>query len=371
MSKKMADVSVDPECNDPKELFGQGVRAYILQNYEAAVAALSKASELLVNEHQDDMHESLGEIYLFYGKALLGLSREESEALGDALPKNEESENEEEEEEEGSEDAGETKTEENNVSSSVSGKGEPENGKEETKETENLLSSSSDDPGPSTSKGDGAEPSDDQQESEDVTSDLQVAWEVLEFAKQIFQKLDEKKSLAEALIVLGEVSLESENFESAINDIKQGLELQKGLFAKDSRTVAETLYKLGMAYSTNSQMDEAIQSFTNSLEYLKNRITTLKEIKPPTQEHDDEIEEIQGLIPEIEDKIADMHVYKDEAIKKVTEAITESTKKQEAASSNSNGNARVSDISHLVKRKRKIEEADNGSEGPTPKKPAV
>ncbi|XP_066258431.1 protein HGV2 isoform X2 [Euwallacea similis] len=368
----MADVSVDPECNDPKELFGQGVRAYILQNYEAAVVALSKASELLVNEHQDDMHDSLGEIYLYYGKALLGLSREESEALGDALPKNEESENEEEEKEEVSEDAGETKTEENNVSSSVSGNGEPENGKEETKETDNLLSSSSDDPGPSTSKGDGAESLDDQQESEDVTSDLQVAWEVLEFAKQIFQKLNEKKSLAEALIVLGEVSLESENFESAINDIKQGLELQKELFAKDSRTVAETLYKLGMAYSTNSQMDEAIQSFTNSLEYLKHRIATLKEIKPPTQEHDDEIEEIQGLIPEIEDKIADMHVYKDEAIKKVTEAIAESTKKQEAASSNSNGNARVSDISHLVKRKRKIEEVDNSSEGPTSsKKPAV
>lgn len=68
-----------------------------------AVAALSKASELLVAEHNDDMHESLGEVYLYYGKALLGLSREQNEALGDAVPKNsaDDSDVEEEEQDEG------------------------------------------------------------------------------------------------------------------------------------------------------------------------------------------------------------------------------------------------------------------------------
>jgi len=69
---------------------------------------------------------------------------------------------------------------------------------------------------------------------------------------------------------------------------------------------------LGMAYATNSQIDEAIASFNGSLEYLKNRITTLEEIKAMTQEQKDEVEEIKGLIPDIEDKIADLGVYKEE-----------------------------------------------------------
>lgn len=98
----MADIQVDLENKNGEELFAQGVRAYIMEDYNAAVAALSKTSELYAAEHGDDQHESLGEVYLYYGKALLGLSREESEALGDAVPKNvdegEESEGEDEEE---------------------------------------------------------------------------------------------------------------------------------------------------------------------------------------------------------------------------------------------------------------------------------
>lgn len=78
----MADVVVDPENTNSKQLLGQGIKAYILQDYETAVTALSKASELLVAEHGDDLHESLGEVYLYYGKALLGLSREEPNVLG-------------------------------------------------------------------------------------------------------------------------------------------------------------------------------------------------------------------------------------------------------------------------------------------------
>lgn len=46
-------------------------------------------------------------------------------------------------------------------------------------------------------------------------TDLQVAWEVLELAKRIFEKRKERglQKLAQTYIVLGEVSMESENFE--------------------------------------------------------------------------------------------------------------------------------------------------------------
>lgn len=78
----MADVVLDLEKKNSRELLALGIKAYVLQDYEASVAALSKASELLVLEHKDDLHDSLGVVYLHYGKALLGLSRDQSNVLG-------------------------------------------------------------------------------------------------------------------------------------------------------------------------------------------------------------------------------------------------------------------------------------------------
>lgn len=151
-------------------------------------------------------------------------------------------------------------------------------------------------------------------ENEDEASDLQLAWEVLELAKKIYQRQGEngKKHLAETLIVLGEISLENENLSDAIEDIKKGLEIQKTLFEKDSRVIAGTFYKLGIAYSTDSQIDQAVESFQGCLEYLKNRIANLENVEEKKNDIDDEIKEIQSLIPDIEEKINDMKTYKDE-----------------------------------------------------------
>lgn len=158
------------------------------------------------------------------------------------------------------------------------------------------------------------ESTDEKAENEDEASDLQVAWEVLELAKKIYVRQGDngKRHLAETLIVLGEISLESENFSAAIEDIKQGLEIQKTLFEKDSRKIAETYYKLGIAYSTDSQIEEAIQSFNGSLEYLKNRVANLEQKDDKKDEIEEEIKEIRSLIPDIEEKIADMKSYRDE-----------------------------------------------------------
>lgn len=106
--------------------------------------------------------------------------------------------------------------------------------------------------------------------------------------------------------------MESENFSAAIEDIKQGLEIQKTLYEKDSRKIAETFYKLGIAYSTNSQIDEAIQSFNGSLESLKNRIVNIEKLEDKKDEVQEEVLEIKSLIPDIEEKIADMKTYKEE-----------------------------------------------------------
>lgn len=153
-------------------------------------------------------------------------------------------------------------------------------------------------------------------EENEELSDLQVAWEVLELAKRIFTSRgdDGKKNLAETLIILGEISLESGNFPSAIEDMVQGLEIQKKLFGNDSRTIAETYYKLGGAYSTNGQIDEAIESFSFSLEYLQNKVNSLKKDEKQKEANSEEIEELDTLIPEIQEKIADMKALKTEVL---------------------------------------------------------
>lgn len=148
-------------------------------------------------------------------------------------------------------------------------------------------------------------------ETTDELTDLQVAWEVLELAKSIFRERGEqgKKLLAETFTALGEISLESGNYPSAIDDITEGLNIQKTLFGNDNRTVAETYYKLGGAFATNGQVKEAIESFQSSINYLQNKLENLNKDKDNNKE---EIDELNSLIPEVEEKIADMKNMKDE-----------------------------------------------------------
>lgn len=71
---------------DATEIIRQGTRAYIIRDYKNAVQMLSTGIEIFVNKY-GEKYDSLGEVYLNYGKSLLELSREESDPLGDAVPR--------------------------------------------------------------------------------------------------------------------------------------------------------------------------------------------------------------------------------------------------------------------------------------------
>lgn len=146
---------------------------------------------------------------------------------------------------------------------------------------------------------------------DDNPTDLQLAWEVLELAKIIFKGRAEKgeKSLADTLVSLGEVSMESENFASAINDIKDGIEIQERICEKHSRILSESYYKLGIAYAANNQLDEAVQYFEKSHAILVDRSSVLEK---DAENNRDELKELKGLIPEIQEKITDTRNFKNE-----------------------------------------------------------
>jgi hypothetical protein len=102
----MADVSEEVPIKDATTAISQGKRHLLVRDYHLAVVVLAQACELLAQEHGETGDE-MGELYLLYGRALLGLAREEAGVLGGGVPGSEEAsqdeQGEEEEEEESEE----------------------------------------------------------------------------------------------------------------------------------------------------------------------------------------------------------------------------------------------------------------------------
>ena len=81
-------------------------------------------------------------------------------------------------------------------------------------------------------------------ESKEEPSNLQLAWEMLEVAKVVYSKMvtenKEDLSIMEklccTLCLIGEVSIENENYKQAVEDFQDCLKRQEK-FAKDSRYV--------------------------------------------------------------------------------------------------------------------------------------
>merc|ERR1711922_128986 len=161
-------------------------------------------------------------------------------------------------------------------------------------------------------------------EDEEEPSNLQLAWEMLELARVAFTtklrdiKKEDKKALemkiCETLLLLGEVSLENETYEQAVQDITECLNKRKVLHPADSRRIAETQYQLGVALGHFEKFDEAIKSLNEAIACLKLRMENLKNKTSSVDEtkaddafysRETEITELESLIPEIEEKIQD------------------------------------------------------------------
>lgn len=484
----MADIADNVPFTNPETAISQGKRHLLVRDYTMAVTALAQACELLAKKHGDTADE-LGEPYLLYGRALLGLAREEAGVLGGGVPGSEESQenedcedddedemegegdeenlgkiNEDEKEEdeekededmeedkEVKEEKEETKEEDKEVKEKVPAKeeNEEEKKKEETKEekkedekkeedvkkekkaddkenvkeekaketeekvkqdekaeesktkennavegegkteTVNDASSSKQQNGDVQENGeqDGEEIAN---EEEDEVNNLQVAWEVLELAKLVLLKRGPSgwKLLADSYRLLGEVAMEGGNHKGALHDLHGCLNLLEKIEPREPRAIAEIHYQLGLAHSLGNDFDASIEEFNKATMLLESRIKELEAITEAPKTDDPfytiegEIQELKDLLPEIQEKISDMKDFKQEACKLVIESI-----RSEIASGSSNGagpsssdassgsssapkvTKPVSDISHLVRKKRKAEESETDINVQVCKKP--
>ncbi|XP_026507681.1 nuclear autoantigenic sperm protein isoform X2 [Terrapene carolina triunguis] len=214
---------------------------------------------------------------------------------------------------------------------------------------------------------------------EDEVGNLELAWDMLELAKVIYKRQETKEAqlhAAQAHLKLGEVSVESENYAQAIEEFQACLALQQKYLEAHDRLLAESHYQLALAYHYNSQFDEAILQFSKSVEVIDKRMVMLteriKKAEGGSTEDEKEIEELKGLLPEIKEKIEDSKESQKSA--RVAElalkatlvggATSSFTQSEESCSVSTipvrkpadGASQCVTDISHLVRKKRKPEE---------------
>ncbi|KAL6458106.1 hypothetical protein MHYP_G00333360 [Metynnis hypsauchen] len=225
----------------------------------------------------------------------------------------------------------------------------------------------------------------DKESEEDEVGNLQLAWEMLEVAKVIYKRKESKEDqlmAAQIFLKLGEVGAESGNYTQALEDFQECLAIQLKHLPTHSRLLAETHYQLGTTFNYTAQYSQAIEHFNNSIKVIESRLAMLQEAIDKAEGADEakeekiELEELKQLLPEIAEKIEDAKESQKTAAA-ASEAIhqtlggastsafpaenggpSSSTASQIAVkpADGASSSKAASDISHLVRKKRKPEE---------------
>ncbi|XP_068240498.1 histone-binding protein N1/N2-like isoform X2 [Palaemon carinicauda] len=366
--------------------FAQGKRHLIVGDIQSAVNSLQEACTLLADQYGETAPEC-GDAYFCYGKALLEMARMESGVIGNAL-----------EGEEGSVENTDDDSEADGESQEGDGEGEGEGeGEGDSPDGENQEGEAQEgEAQEGENEGEGDKTEDDDEE----VSNLQLSWEMLEVAKNIFEKQTDanpkmKQKVAEVFLKLGEVGLESENYAQGIEDFKSCLELQKSVLDADNRCIAETQYQLGIAFSFVDEFDLAIECFKAAVDVLESRISNLEKMKKekldwteeqrvkdaatrvdPFYTEQGEIDELNQLLPEIKEKIVDMEQMKKDSHERVKATaaaelakLSKGEPSQGSSSSSSSSQNPFSGASTssskeakpimVVRKKRKLEEGES------------
>uniref|UniRef100_A0A3B3BTY6 Nuclear autoantigenic sperm protein (histone-binding) n=1 Tax=Oryzias melastigma TaxID=30732 RepID=A0A3B3BTY6_ORYME len=229
-----------------------------------------------------------------------------------------------------------------------------------------------------------------QENEEDDVGNLQLAWEMLEVAKLIYKRKegkDDQLMAAQAHLKLGEVGAETGNYPQALEDFQECLSIQLRHLPPHSRLLAETHYHVATTLCYMDEYRQAIQHYNSSIEVIENRLTMLQKVIDAAEgddgaaEEKSELEELKQLLPEIREKVEDAKESlrtasaASQAIQQTlggtsssstflcenggpsssTAAFAESSQDPGKCDSSSSSKA-ASDISHLVRKKRKPEE---------------
>ncbi|XP_077464036.1 nuclear autoantigenic sperm protein isoform X4 [Stigmatopora argus] len=352
-SAAVTDSSVDVS-EEAKKLIGTGNRHLVMGDVVSAVGVFQEACGMLAARYGDTADEC-GEAFFLCGKSLLELARMENTVLGNAL------------------------------------EGVPEESEDEVQPSDPNIESANnlddDDDGDDEDDDDEEEGDGSGNKEEDEVGNLQLAWEMLEVAKVIYKRKESKEDqlmAAQAFLKLGEVGAETGNYPQALEDFQECLTLQLKHLPPHSRLLAETHYHVATTLCYMDQYSQAIQHYNSSIRVIETRLAMLQDLldaadgKETTTEARTEVEDLKQLLPDIREKIEDaLETQKTASAASLaiqqtlggastsSEALSENrgpsafslpTQNREKSADGASSSKMTSDISHLVRKKRKPEE---------------
>ncbi|KAJ2081714.1 hypothetical protein H4R24_002111 [Coemansia sp. RSA 988] len=366
---KQADISETATANDSQSAFGAvmpviadllevGTRAFALGDWEEAIENFGELSSITEQTFGSES-QRYADCLVMYGRALLQHAIEQNallaqKALAEAATGNSSKDEDKE--------AVPSKA-------NINFEGEPD-----FREVEGLEQAAADsgmEEG-SSSKGkqadNGIAAENEGAEEEEDEDDFAAAWDILDLARVIQEKETDSKSqlkYAETLMLLGDVSMESENFAQAVNDFTAALNVKLQHLDDDNRELAELYYKVALALEYNNDTAKALELMEDVQRILGNRLKALELSDKPEDKED-----AASLKEVLEDVAAKVEEWKSppkpvdlSAMTPEENAIAERAKemfKQAMESGN------IKDISNLVKPNKKRTEAEQADANGNP-----
>ncbi|KAJ2507242.1 hypothetical protein IWW47_001193 [Coemansia sp. RSA 2052] len=206
-------------------------------------------------------------------------------------------------------------------------------------------------------------------EEEEEDDDFAAAWDVLDLARVIQAKATDSKSqlkYAETLMLLGDVSMESENFAQAVNDFTEALEVKMQYLGDDDRELAELYYKVALAHEYNQDTAKALELMKDVQRILGNR---LKKLEASDKEEDvADAESLKEVLADVASKIEEWRTpQKPIDLNAMTPEESALAERAKAMFKEAMESGKINDISNLVKPQKK-KAAANGEAEPSGKR---
>ena len=393
-------------------LLEEGCKAYGLKNYELAAESYGMASKIAAEE-RGDADSSNAEILFYYGRAVYQCAVKKSEVLGGEIvgnglldptkeaisnvvlqksPKKPGAVFQFDGDESDSENDGKAPSnlvQEQSTGPVANGNHDDSTNRQEylqpdtqsqprdNDDPDKTVESKDDHGGSEEEEDDDDVGNDEEEEEEEEEDDFAIAWQVLDLARVLYEKQsdpssNDKQNLAEVLDLLGEVSLESENFPQAVSDLNASLKLKSTLYPMESTIMSEAHFKLALALEFADLPDgrqKAAEHVKSAIDSCQMRID--KEISQQDSEFDSEssnVVEARDLITELKSRLQDLQRSTPaELSDPLEDALGESA--NQVKDRLALAMAKAKDVSSLV-RKKQNQQLDNAEEPPN-KRPKV
>jgi len=122
-------------------------------------------------------------------------------------------------------------------------------------------------------------PAEGQEEQDD--DPLQLAWEVLDVARSLYEKMDgQELKLADTYASLGDINLRNDQYDAALNDYGLCLEIRERHCCSDDRLLLECNHQLAMTHINHPTPDKqaSLRFYKQAVKICETRVANLKKL---------------------------------------------------------------------------------------------